>query len=74
MALKRQNWDDGIRCTALSFWMAGKTAKEIEELYGMSRRTLNNIKQKALSRGWVEGSPVLLEHVTRAPQSGRSLT
>ena len=72
MAPRRQNWDDGIRCTALTLWSSGaKTAVEIKQLYGMSRQTLSDIKKKALSRGWVEGSPVLLEHVQRAAQSGR---
>jgi hypothetical protein len=70
MAATRQNWDDGIRCAALTLWAKGSTAKEIEDMYGMSRHTLTGIKQKSLSRGWVKGSPVLLEYVQRSPQSG----
>ena len=69
-AQTRKNWDDGVRCTVLTLWVTGTPPKQIKELYGMSRQTLYDIKKKALDRGWVEGSPVLLEHVSRAPQSG----
>lgn len=72
MATHRQNWDDGVRCTVLTLWTTGmKTPAEIKELYGISRQTLHNIKRRALSRGWVPGSPVLLEHVQQATRSGR---
>ena len=67
MATNRQNWDDGVCYTALSLWVAGKTSIEIRELYGIGLKTLNNIKYKALNRGWIPGNLVLLEYVIRAP-------
>ena len=71
MSTKRQNWDSGIRCGALTLLTFGKTPKEIEEIYKINQKTLSKIKKKALSRRWVESSPVLLEHVQRIPQSDR---
>lgn len=66
----RTNWDDGIRCAVLTLFSNGTTAKEIQAKYGMSRYTLSEMKKRAISRGWVPGSPVLLKHVEHAPKSG----
>jgi len=73
MATRRKNWDDGVRCTILTLWTTGsKTLEEIQEQYSMSPNTLYGIQRRALSRGWVKGSPVLLEHVQQTPRSSKS--
>jgi hypothetical protein len=69
----RNYYDDGTRIQALTLQEQGVPAWRIKNITGMDHTTLSRLRKKAISRGWEEGKdqPLLLEHVSDAPKSGR---
>ncbi|XXH02044.1 hypothetical protein Hte_008409 [Hypoxylon texense] len=69
--MPRESYDIGPRVQALALYGEGATRQRIHEVTGLSPSGVTRIIQKAKSRGYVTGGPILKAHVEDKPKSGR---
>ncbi len=70
----QSNHSIGTQIHALALFEAGWPEMDYKAITGVSQRTVYNIRSKAVSRGWVPGTAIQVEHVDDKPRSGRPKT